>query len=97
MIGKTRPREKCVGCGYCCIQNPCSFCKSMYPDTVARGEICPLLEWNGERYMCKLITTPGKQGDYYRMMLLVGKGCRAYLNPWRKDVRKRTQGSHLKY
>jgi hypothetical protein len=91
MMGKTRPREECIGCGYCCIQNPCSFCKSMYPHIVAEGEVCPLLEWNGERYICNLVTMPGKEGNYYRMMLWVGKGCRAYLNSWRRDVRRRNK------
>jgi len=61
----------------------------MYPEVVARGETCPLLEWNGKRYICKLVMTAGKQGDYYRSMLLVGTGCRQYLNPWRQDVRQR--------
>lgn len=61
----------------------------MYPEDVANGSICPLLEWNGERYVCQLVTKPGKDGNFYRYMLWVGKGCRNYLNPWRKDVRPR--------
>ena len=89
MMGRTRPREECVGCGYCCIQKPCSFCCSMYPEIVAAGDMCPLLVWNGKRYECTLVTMPGKEGRYYRDMLWVGKGCRQYLNPWRQDVRKR--------
>lgn len=61
----------------------------MYPEEVASGAICPLLEWNDERYICRLVTMSGKDGDFYRYMLWVGKGCRNYLNPWRKNVRLR--------
>lgn len=61
----------------------------MYPSAVVHGDVCPLLKWNGGRYTCRLVTMPGKQGDYYRDMLWVGKGCRNYLNPWRSDVRPR--------
>jgi hypothetical protein len=61
----------------------------MYPETVAAADICPLLEWNGERYECNLVTIQGKEGRYYRDMLWVGKGCRQYLNPWRHNVRER--------
>jgi hypothetical protein len=63
----------------------------MYPQTIAAGDFCPLLEWNGERYICNLVTMPGKEGNYYKTMLWVGKGCRTYLNPWRRNVRKRNK------
>ncbi len=89
MMGRIRPKEECVGCGYCCIQKPCSFCKIMYPEDVAGGTICPLLEWNGEKYTCRLVMMPGYDGNFYRYALGVGRGCRNYLNPWRKDVRPR--------
>lgn len=89
MMGAPRPHESCVGCGYCCIQKPCSFCAIKFPHDVAAGKVCPLLEWNGERYVCRLVMMEDRDGQFYRSMLWVGKGCRNYLNPWRSDVRPR--------
>jgi len=89
MIRDNTPPEECVGCGYCCIQRPCACGKSAHPEAIARGEICPSLHWNGERYMCKLMMLQGDGGEFYKWQLHAGQGCLNFLNPWRKDVRER--------
>jgi hypothetical protein len=77
----------CVGCGYCCIRNTCTFGVAKHPDD--RERICPELEWTGARYICTLMAPTNRLADFYRMELQTGGGCRSFDNPWRKDVRRR--------
>jgi len=53
------------------------------------AEICPALIWNDNRYICNLMTLPGKIGEGYREELYAGEGCCSGLNSWRFDVKKR--------
>ena len=50
---------------------------------------CPDLQWNGNRYVCRLTLLPEPLGDRYRKELYVGAGCCCGLNTWRKEVRER--------
>lgn len=77
----------CIGCGYCCIRHTCTYGIQRHPH--AGEEICPELEWNGKRYVCRVMTLPGGMNDFYREQLQAGLGCRSYNNPWRKDMRPR--------
>ena len=79
---KTR---ECVGCGFCCMKTPCDVSRRLYPG----AERCPELRWNGERYICNLMTISGPLGDLYKKELHAGAGCCAGLNSWRNDVKKR--------
>ena len=79
----------CVGCGYCCIRQTCTFGRQRHPDAV--GEMCPELEWNGTRYLCRAMMLPGSMTAFYREQLQAGLGCRSYYNPWRKEIKKRTK------
>lgn len=79
--------HRCVGCGYCCFRQTCTFGLILHPE--AKDRVCPELRWNGSRYVCRLVEMSGSLGTFYREYLKVGQGCRAYANPWRKDVRCR--------
>jgi len=83
------PAEKvpCVGCGYCCIRNTCAFGVALHPHD--RDKNCPELEWTGARYVCKLMGAH-PLADFYRQELQSGGGCRSFNNPWRQNVRPRT-------
>jgi hypothetical protein len=86
------PQEKipCIGCGYCCMRNTCTFGVALHPDR--REEPCPELEWNGRRYVCRLMARPGRMADFYKSELQSGGGCRSFENPWRQEVRERKAG-----
>ncbi len=85
----TEPRipKPCVGCGYCCLKKTCTFGAARHPGS-EEGR-CPELYWNGSRYLCRVMDLP-RTGDYYRMELRAGAGCVTSLNPWRVEVRERT-------
>ena len=76
----------CIGCGYCCISVPCDTSRRIYSNGVTQ---CPELEWNGERYICKLTT--GHLSERYKEELYIGKGCCSNLNSWRKEVKPRRE------
>ncbi len=78
-----------MGCGYCCIRQTCTSGRQRHPD--AAGRTCPELAWNGSRYICRMMTLPDRMTAFYREQLQTGLGCRSYGNPWRNDVRKRTE------
>ena len=87
MLRKPVEKQSCVGCGYCCIRNTCSFGVAKHPQDL--DKTCPELSWTGTRYTCKLMAADNKLADFYRRELLAGGGCRYFNNPWRQDVRKR--------
>lgn len=71
-----RPPQ-CVGCGYCCMKVPCG------PSLAKFGRLdCPVLVWNGERYICGM-------ADEWQDQLAIGEGCCMNMNSWRGDVRER--------
>ena len=86
MFVEPRMPVPCVGCGYCCLLKTCTFGKQMHPGIEGR---CPELDWNGGRYVCRIMDLP-RTGDYYRMELRAGAGCVTAWNPWRDDVRERS-------
>ena len=69
--------EKCIGCGYCC-QIPCLLAIAIH-GIISK---CPELEWNGERYICKIM-------DLRRKQELVNEFCCMPENEWRLDIRER--------
>ena len=77
----------CVGCGYCCIEAPCTAAVRIY------GPVrkCPSLSWDSEsnRYFCHLMLCPGAIGERYRKELYAGVGCCSGLNSWRLEVKER--------
>ena len=77
----------CVGCGYCCMKVKCSAGSRLYHTE----NPCPALIWSesDKRYICNLMTLPGKIGEGYKEELAEGAGCCSGLNSWRKDVKKR--------
>ena len=87
MPEKLSEDHACVGCGYCCIKNTCTYGLYRHPDAQYRK--CPELEWTGQRYVCRMMNLSGSMGGFYRELLQAGRGCRSYLNPWRKDIRER--------
>jgi hypothetical protein len=79
--------KECVGCGFCCMQAKCSAGQRIYPS----ANPCPALVWSESdtRYICDLMTLPGKVGEGYREELYAGAGCCSNLNDWRREVKKR--------
>ena len=69
----------CVGCGWCCLDNPCQ------ESHILHGYLkrCPDIVWNVAQglYRCRL----AQQAKYERL-LSIGLGCCAPLNPWRQNV-----------
>ncbi|WP_319469110.1 hypothetical protein [uncultured Pseudodesulfovibrio sp.] len=78
--------KPCVGCGWCCLTDPCMFSHRLYGYT----KRCPAIHWDEEqnRYICKLMLDPEK-GEEARSSQHEGQGCYAPLNSWRDDVRNR--------
>ncbi len=89
MMREESNRHDCVGCGYCCIRQTCTFGLHRHPGNPDRR--CPELKWNGKRYICGLMVEPGGMSHFIREQLQAGLGCRSYCNPWRSEVRERTE------
>lgn len=77
------PPLPCVGCGWCCQDNPCEVSQQAF-GYVRR---CPALKWTGARYICDLVVRPVAGVDL--SPLFVGQGCCARDNAWRESVRER--------
>lgn len=86
MEAVTQENKPCVGCGWCCLHDPCFESHRKYGYT----KRCPDLQWDEEkaRYICKLMLDP-KEGENVRQSQHEGQGCYAPLNDWRKDVKNR--------
>ena len=87
MLTGDRKVWRCVGCGFCCVNQRCTFGVARHPE--AQTGLCPELEWAGHRYVCRLMIQPGQMADFVKRELRSGEGCVAFENPWRKDVRER--------
>ncbi|HOK06904.1 MAG TPA: hypothetical protein PK836_06200 [Syntrophales bacterium] len=87
MLREENQYYPCVGCGYCCIRQTCTFGVQLHPESWDRT--CPELFWDGGRYRCRLLMDGDPRGDFYRDLLQAGQGCRSHGNPWRRDVRPR--------
>ncbi len=88
MLIEDRKVWRCVGCGFCCAHQRCTFGVARHPE--AQSGLCPELEWTGHRYVCRLMMQPGQMADMVKQELRSGEGCVSFNNPWRKDVRERT-------
>ncbi len=88
MLIEDRKVWRCVGCGFCCVNQRCTFGVARHPG--AQGGLCPGLEWTGGRYVCRLMMPSSGIADFVKRELRAGEGCVAFENPWRKDVRERT-------
>lgn len=81
----------CVGCGWCCIVNPCAAALRLNPHI----KKCPHLLWKKEekKYRCDLMEIDGPFGPHatqYKKDLNAGTGCSSTLfNDWREDVKER--------
>ena len=82
----TRESAPCVGCGWCCLTDPCEESHRRY----GYRRRCPDLRWDAAagRYLCGLMLNP-EQGEAVRRSQHAGQGCYAPLNSWRDDVRNR--------
>ena len=76
---KSEKYDPCIGCGFCCTKTMCGAGLRVHGINIVP---CPSLEWNGDRHVCKLMTTPGDLGDRYKKELYAGEGCCANLNSW---------------
>lgn len=54
-LGKPAYRDKCNGCGYCCLMVPCLISQSLFGQDIAS---CPALEFKDGRYHCGLMIDP---------------------------------------
>jgi hypothetical protein len=85
---------KCVGCGFCCVQQRCSFSLVRWPGHIFAD--CPGLEWTGKVYRCRairermVIEIPGRGLVGAKKYLETGHGCLAPTE-WRKDIRERSK------
>ncbi|TVM17563.1 hypothetical protein DPQ33_07895 [Oceanidesulfovibrio indonesiensis] len=84
----TLSTESCIGCGWCCLSDPCWDSHRRY----GQRRRCPDLYWDDKRhrYMCGLMDDP-EVGPAVRHAQDEGGGCCAPLNPWRQDVRNRDE------
>jgi hypothetical protein len=75
-----------VGCGWCCLDNPCEVSHQLY----GYQRRCPDLAWDAAlaRYVCRLLDHPDRAVEFATALNL-GQGCCAPLNSWRQDVRDR--------
>ena len=89
MLIEDRKVRPCVGCGYCCVNQRCTFGVAKHPE--AQSGLCPELEWTGGRYVCRLMMPPCDIADFVKRELRAGEGCVSFENPWRRDVRQRTR------
>ena len=80
------PSKPCVGCGWCCLDNPCAVSHRRHGYT----RRCPDLHWDQDqgRYVCLVMLDHALEPEH-REGLHRGEGCCAPLNPWRDDVRNR--------
>ena len=69
---------KCIGCGYCCWEAPCSTAMELHGPI----KICPELVWDGRRYRCKIIDLRREKG-------LANEFCCRPLNKWRLSIKQR--------
>lgn len=78
--------KPCVGCGWCCLSDPCEVSHRKYGYT----KRCPDLYWDDtlKRYLCGLMEDES-EGEDARRELFEGQGCCAPLMTWRDDVRNR--------
>jgi hypothetical protein len=83
---------ECIGCGFCCYKAKCVAGQRLY----SSATICPLLLWNGQRYVCDLMSIPGNVGFAYRKELYAGEGCCMNLNTWRQNIKERNEISQKK-
>lgn len=74
----------CIGSGYCCVKVQCSISLAKH----GQQKLCPELDWNGKRHVCKLMLLPGKAGARHRADLYEGAGCCSSLNSWRREPLK---------
>lgn len=92
MFVEPRMPAPCLGCGYCCLKKTCTFGRLNHPE--AESGRCPELQWNGKRYVCGIMSDP-RSGDYFRMELRAGQGCVTASNPWRQEIRERSDEEML--
>ncbi len=88
-LDECRPYEACVGCGWCCLTDPCSLALQLH----GHQDRCVELLWDESLrcYRCRLMRDPAWR-DRARTSQHAGQGCCAPLNPWRTDVRNRESG-----
>jgi hypothetical protein len=85
----------CVGCGFCCKESIClvgiryfiSLDKEIKLADLKDG--CPALTWNGQRYVCELVSIPGQEGEDLREDLNIGTKCCSPETNWRNDIKER--------
>jgi hypothetical protein len=84
------PDAPCVGCGWCCLTDPCEVSHHRY------GYLprCPDLRWDAAagRYLCGMMGAAEQgreQAAAARRRLFEGQGCCAPHNPFRRHVRDR--------
>ena len=75
--------KHCVGCGFCCRKAPCAVATRIYGSGITS---CPALEWDGNRYWCRLCKLPGNLGREYRKELAAGEGCCCGMNTDRASI-----------
>ena len=76
--------EKCIGCGYCCVELTCALSIKAHGN-----KICSALDWNGQRHLCSLVNEPDCTAA---AAVGIGKGCGSSSNPWRNEpLRDRKQ------
>ncbi len=80
--------KPCVGCGWCCLQDPCMESHRRY----GYMRRCPDIIWDEEagRYLCGLMLNP-ETAEQFKRSQHAGEGCYAPLNSWRDDVRNRDE------
>ena len=89
--------RECIGCGYCCRKAPCGVISLAIEkaENSMLGEIlfpkrwpdkgCPMLEWNGERWLCGFVVhaQDNEARDVLIKELAIGAGCTSGLNTYR--------------
>ena len=80
--------KKCIGSGFCCMMEQCRASIEIH------GEVneCPELIFKDNRFWCALMDKDPKL-----VKEMMGIGCGAHWNRWRKDVKKRSKKDYEDY
>ena len=80
--------KKCVGCGFCCLMEQCIVSQRLH----GKLNQCPELIFKDGRHWCDLVE---KRPNLVKDM--IGIGCGAHWNLFRKNVKKRTFKEYIDY
>jgi len=87
-------RQECEGCGHCCVSGPCLVTVVAHGISFPWGiRVCPSLLWDEESSRHKCTLYPWRVLGKRLGCLVHDSKCLFPDNPWRDDIRDRTESS----